>query len=226
MTNILNPYSRLKPRITKPYTLIYLIRHCNPDYQKLKTLGDKYMPLSDVGKRQRSYLDRKLADLNIDKIYSSEIVRALESAQNFAKKENKQIIIDSRLNEIDWNDWYKIKYFRMSEKTRIKRISGYRRMDKHLNKMQAQARRLITDIYSKNKRKKIAIFCHGNLIKAIITGILNTDVIGFLSFEIYESSVTKLVVDRDSYIKINYINNICHLPKRPTEDLFKRAINQ
>ena len=29
-----------------------------------------------------------------------------------------------------------------------------------------------------------------------------------------------------NYIKINYINNIGHLPKKPKEDLFQAAINQ
>jgi broad specificity phosphatase PhoE len=82
------------------------------------------------------------------------------------------------------------------------------------------ARRLISDIYNHNKGKNVALFCHGNIIKAMITSIINADIIGFLSLEIFQSSITKLVIDKEGFIKINYINNICHLPHEPNEDLF------
>ena len=95
----------------------------------------------------------------------------------------------------------------MSEKTRVKRLPKHRQMDKELHKMHNKVRRLLADVYKKNKGKRVGLFCHGNLIRVMITSILNTDVVGFLSTEIYQSSVTKLVIDRDGYIKINYINS-------------------
>lgn len=220
------PYAKTIPEIKGPYTRIYLIRHCHPDYTKLAKLGDKHMPLSKIGLKQREYLQKKLDQIKIEKVYASEFTRALETADLYSLRKNKKIFIDKRLNELDWTDWYKIKYFNMSEKTRVKRIAKYQSMDNHMNRLQTKARRLIYDIYKQNKGKRVGLFCHGNLIRAIITGILNTDVIGFLSFEIYQSSVTKLVIDRDGYIKINYINNISHLPHKPKEDMFLAAINQ
>lgn len=223
---IQTPYAKTIPEIKGPYTRIYLIRHCHPDYKVLDNLGDKHMPLSKIGLKQRAFLQKKLDQIKIEKIYASEFTRALETAALYAERKNKKILIDKRLNELDWTDWYKMKYFNMSEKTRVKRIAKYRKMENHMNSMQTKARRLVHDIYLKNKGKRVALFCHGNLIRSIITSILNTDIVGFLSFEVYQSSVTKLVIDRDGYIKINYINNICHLPHKPKEDMFLAAINQ
>lgn len=114
----------------------------------------------------------------------------------------------------------------MSEKTRIRRVQKYKKIDKELHQLHSKSRKLLADIYKKNKGKRVGVFCHGNLIRAMVTSILHTDVIVFLSMEIYQSSVTKLVIDRDGYIKINYINNICHLPHKPDEDLFMAALNQ
>lgn len=215
-----NPYSKIKPPTKKPYTIIYLVRHCNPDYSTEKSVGDFNMPLSKIGLTQRTYLAKRLLSLKLDKIYSSEMLRALETARPVAQKMSKKIIVDTRLNEIDWQDWYRIKYFNMSEKTRVKRFKHYLRLNKQLDKMQTFARRTIADIYNHNKGKTLALFCHGNIIKTIITSITNADIIGFLSMEIYQASVTKLVIDRDGYIKINYINSVCHLPHEPNEDLF------
>jgi len=215
-----SPYSKIKPKIRRPYTVIYLIRHCNPDYSSEHLVGDFNMPLSVIGLKQRDYLTKHLLEKQIDKIYSSELLRAQETARPFANATGKKIIIDERLNEIDWKDWYRVKYFNMSEDTRTKRFKQYEKLDSELDKMQTVGRRLIADIYKHNKGKSVALFCHGNIIKSMITGILDANVIGFLSLEIFQSSISKLVIDRDGYIKINYINNIGHLPHEPNEDLF------
>ncbi|NLZ74458.1 histidine phosphatase family protein [Candidatus Falkowbacteria bacterium] len=220
-----SPYKKIKPKVHGPYTEIYLIRHCHPDYRKEKKLGEKNMPLSKRGIEQRKFLIKKLLTLKIDKVYSSEIVRALETATPFAKLIKKEVIVDGRLNEIDWKHWVKVKYFNMSEKTRAKKLKQYDILDKQLDEMQTVARRSLADIYRNSKGKSVAIFSHGNFIKSLVTGILNADIIGFLSLEIFQSSITKLLIDRDGFVTINYINDVGHLPYAVNEDLFKTLIS-
>ena len=215
-----NPYVKLKPPTKKPYTEVYLIRHCNPDYSLEKVMGEHNIPLSAIGLKQRRYLTSKLLKMDIDRVYASSLVRAQETAFAYARKAHKTILFDKRLDEIEWNDWYRIKYFNMSEKTREKKVKSHWRLDQQLDRMQTATRRALADIFRRCRGKKVAIFSHGNFIKALITGILDADVIGFLSLEIFQSSVTKLVIDRDGYIKISYITDVGHLPMPPDEDLF------
>jgi len=215
-----NPYAKLRPPLNKPYTEIYLIRHCHPNYKLEKTYGEEGMPLSEAGLIQRRFLTRRLLKMDINRVYISGLARAQETAAEYVKKAKKVATIDSRLNEINWTSWYRIKYFNMSEASRRKRLKSRRRLDKQLDKMQTEARRALADIFHENRNKTIAIFSHGNFIKALLTGIMNADVIGFLSLEIFQSSVSKLVIDCDGYIKISYINDASHLPKPPIEDLF------
>ena len=220
-----NPYVKLKPPIRKPYTEVLLIRHCNPDYRQEKTVGDYSMPLSAVGRKQRKFLTKKLLKMKIDKIYASGLPRAQETSALYAEQTGESIIIDQRLDEINWTDWRRIKYFNMSEKRREKRVRDHLKLDRELDKMQTVARRAMSDLFKRNRGKRIAIFTHGNFIKALLTGILNADVIGFLSLEIFQSSISKLVIDRDGYIKISYINDVSHLPLPPSEDLFVTLID-
>jgi len=215
-----NPYDKLKPSIRRPYTEIYLVRHCHPDYKLEKKLGEYNMPLSEAGKKQRRYLTATLFKLGLDKIYASGLPRAQESAVTLVSKTKLELNIEERLDEINWKNWHRIKYFNVSEENRREKFVLHRELDSRLDNFQAEARRTLAAIWRKNKNKKIALFTHGNFIKSLLTGIMNTDVIGFLSLEIFQSSVTKLVIDRDGYIKINYINNVSHLPQQPTEDLF------
>ncbi len=214
------PYAKTQPKIKSPYTEIYLIRHCHPDYDKQKKLGDKNMPLSSSGKRQRRFLTDRLLKMNIDKVYTSDIQRAKETASLYLKKTKKEACIDEDLNEIHWEHWVQIKYFNMSEKTRRERFSDHKRLDKQLDKIQAKVRPVIASIYKENKGKRVAIFSHGNFIKGLLTGILNADIIGFLSMEIFQSSISKIIIDKNGYIKIVFINDVHHLPHAPKKDLF------
>lgn len=220
-----NPYIKIKPKTRHPYTEVYLIRHCHPDYSLEKKLGEAKMPLSKNGLKQRKFLTERLLSMKFDIAYSSELVRALETAATYIKKSQKELVVDSRLNEINWIHWLRTKYFNMSEETREKRMQNHKELDKQLDKMQAVARRTLADIYKKNRGKRIAVFTHGNFIKSLVTGILNADVIGFLTLEIFQSSITKLVIDRDGYVKISYINDVLHLPSPPSEDLFAALID-
>lgn len=220
-----NPYIKLKPKTRYPYTEIYLVRHCNPNYRLQKEVGEDNMPLSKVGLKQRQYLTKKLLTLGLDKVYTSTLKRAQETSAEFVRKTKVDVSIDNRLDEINWTNWYRIKYFNMSEKAREQRLVRHKILDKELDKMQVNVRRALADIWRHSKGKKVGVFCHGNFIKALLTGILNADVIGFLSLEIFQSSITKLVVDRDGYIKISSINDVSHLPLPPKEDLFVTLID-
>ena len=220
-----NPYLRLKPATREPYTEIYLIRHCHPDYSREKELGEYNMPLSAAGKRQRSYLTAKLLKLEIDTVYASGLLRAQETAASFVKKTGLEMIIENRLDEIDWKKWHRTKYFNMSESSRKKRFPFYAELDRKLDALQSEARRALAEIWRQNKGKRVALFTHGNLIKVMLTSVMNADVFGFLSFEIFQASVSKIIIDRDGYIKINYVNDATHLSHPPREDLFVTLID-
>jgi broad specificity phosphatase PhoE len=202
-----------------------LVRHCHPDYDKKEEVGDEKMPLSNIGKKQRTCLNKKILQVKPHKIYVSELTRARETAEEFSKMLGIKPKVEPRLNEVDWKDWYKMRYFNMTRSTRVRRTKNYRKMEAHLKDIQSRSRRLIAEMYRKHKGKGVVLVCHGNLIRSVLTSILNADVIGFLSFEIYQSSVSKIVIDKDGYVKINYINSIGHLPHRPDEDIFRIALN-
>jgi len=215
-----NPYAKIKPKTKRPYTEIYLIRHCHPDYSLEKKLGERNMPLSKVGLKQRKYLTERLLKMNLEVVYTSEIVRAKETASTFLKRSYLRETIEERINEIDWKHWHRIKYFHMTEKEREKRLKRHKYLDEELDKMQIVARKALRNVYESNKGKRVVLFSHGNFIKSLLTGIMNADIIGFLSLEIFQSSISKVVIDKEGYVKISTINDVNHLPKPPTKDQF------
>lgn len=208
-----NPYSKLQPKFKHPITEIILIRHCNPDYSLQKKLGDRMMPLSRYGLKQRKLLTERMLTMQIHKVYTSSIKRAKETAASYLKIKKKRAIIEEGLDEINWKDWHNVKYFNMSEESRRQRFKDYKDLDKKLDKFQAEVRRVLAGIYRDNVGKKVALVCHGNLIRSIFSGVLNADIIGFLSLEIAQSSISRIAVDKEGSIKVVSINDVNHLPK-------------
>ena len=89
-------------------TIVYLIRHSEPTpmmnvniincKDNNQVLNEKRI-LSVSGEKRAEELSKKEELQNIDSVYSSSYVRALETAKYIALENNTKINIDERLNE-------------------------------------------------------------------------------------------------------------------------------
>ena len=88
-------------------TKLIFLRHGESEYNRIKKYaGQLDVPLSEVGKQQAIIAGSYIAkNYKIDEIYSSNLSRAIETAQPIANA----IHIDKRLSELDsgvWTDQY------------------------------------------------------------------------------------------------------------------------
>jgi broad specificity phosphatase PhoE len=221
--------SKSKGRVSRrpalePLTTIYLIRHCQPDYSLQKKLGDANMPLSRNGRRQADYLAEQLKKLGVQVIYSSAMERSLQTAAAFARHKKGAYEVREDLNEFDWGFWYRVKYFDVLVSERGRRIKKKEEMRNILSKKKQLTKKVLADIIDKNPGKTVAVFTHGNFIRALLMGILDADIFGFLSLEIFQASVSKLIIDRQGNVVVSYINDVSHLPRRPIIDQLLSAL--
>lgn len=85
--------------------MIYLVRHGQTDWNVVhRTQGHMDIPLNDVGRKQVEILAEKMRCLKIDKIISSDLLRAFETAQIINRKRNAPLIRDIRLREVNYGD--------------------------------------------------------------------------------------------------------------------------
>jgi broad specificity phosphatase PhoE len=135
----------------KGKTLVYFVRHTEKD----KTDSSKDSPLTKIGRMHANKITQQFLPYKniIDKIYVSELIRAVETAKPLEKILHKKAIPIKELQEFNaivWRrEWWKI-YFWICWIRHKKSIH------------------LFNKILKKEKNKVIIVVCHGNVIKGIL----------------------------------------------------------
>ncbi len=89
-----------------PVATLILARHGETDWNRdgiWQGHGDP--PLNELGRRQAAELARRLADVQIDALYSSDLRRAYETATIVGRAKGLEITADPDLREMDVGSW-------------------------------------------------------------------------------------------------------------------------
>lgn len=87
-------------------TLFYLLRHGQSEGNAREViLGHTDLGLTELGFKQAECAAQGLADVKFDRIYSSDLKRAMSTAEPNARLRGLEVIPDSRLRELYLGDW-------------------------------------------------------------------------------------------------------------------------
>jgi broad specificity phosphatase PhoE len=87
-------------------TWLYLARHGETAWNVAgRWMGQGITPLNDAGLRQAEALAAHLAGLGLDALYSSDLIRTMQTARIVAEATGLEIQPDARLREIDLGMW-------------------------------------------------------------------------------------------------------------------------
>jgi len=87
-------------------TTVYLTRHGESDWNAANRFqGHSDRPLTDLGRRQAEALAEVVAQENVDAIYSSPLIRALETARIVAARTGLEVTELDGLREVDTGSW-------------------------------------------------------------------------------------------------------------------------
>ncbi len=155
---------------------IILIRHGESQGNKDKVIqGHICHGLSDLGKTQAELLGEFLKEKTLTAIYSSDLTRAIQTAEPTAKKQNLKISLDENLREACFGKWeglteeeVKIKYpdeYSAWSKDYFIRPHWFESFYNHQNRVKKALEKILA---KENKDATVAVFTHGGSIKTQI----------------------------------------------------------
>ncbi len=201
-------------------TNIYLIRHgrqnsrlCNVD-----------VALSAEGVRQAELLGRRLADRKIDMVYSSDYLRALETAETANRYWNAPLEVLPELREIDFGEMTGLSDAEIAERfADFKR--EFARMERDLPYPGGEcAGDVIRRAYpallriAQGPHHDVAVITHGGVIRSLAVYLLGADPAGWrrIGRSLENTGITELRYYRnEERFTVERLNDAAHLEDYP-----------
>lgn len=200
---------------------IYLIRHGETEWNKeQRSQGcSNNIPLSEIGMKQAKAAAERLRDVKIDRIFSSTLLRAHQTAEEIAKYHDLQVEDCSEFIEINFGSWEGMRF--PDIKAQYNEIYNSWRLTPHLaeipgaEKIEDLRNRSMNKIYKlmeKYPDDNILVVSHGISIKVIITAMMGMDLGKLHRIRQDNAAINIFDYDRinDSFDVIS-LNDICHL---------------
>lgn len=199
-------------------TKLFLIRHGESEWNCLnKIQGQKNTLLTNLGEKQALYLGNRLIDEKIDIIYTSDLIRAYNTAEIISKRINKPLVINKSIREINFGSWegltieeiqnqYKDEYLIWLKEPDKLDIKGF----ENLRSLQNRAMESVNDIILENSGKSVAIVSHGAILKTIILGLLCIDISHYKNISLSNVSLS-IIECRDFNNVLLLFNDVSHL---------------
>ena len=160
--------------------------------------------LTERGKEQAEKAGEYLKNINIDKIYSSPIKRALKTAQIISSQINKDIKIIDDLKEINFGIFdgktHKeiIKVYKDEYENWVKNYIKHRiSQGESLEDLYNRINNFINKLKKDNNDKTYLIVTHGGVIQVLITILLDLDIEKMWNFKIPTGAIVEVEYNED-----------------------------
>lgn len=210
------PASSSPPSPSEPLTEVLFVRHGRTAQNSAKRFqGHSDTELDDIGHWQASRLARRLASEEIAAIYSSDLVRARQTAQPLA--EHLAISVEPRfdLREIDVGEAVGL----TKEELRLNHPAlfgrGWQRVHFPGGESYAQATARMTaaviEICTLHPRQRIVAVTHGGAIRAAVAGLTGIPIESLAGLFVANTSITSIAIDQHQRGRLLTLNDGAHL---------------
>jgi broad specificity phosphatase PhoE len=167
-------------------TRITLVRHGQTPWNAVgRWQGHAAVPLNEQGRQQAEVVAQYLAEIKfeIDVLYSSDLVRATETAEIIGKYLGKEVLVDARFREMDAGEWQgltvdEIKAWdggrfekMLSDPYNIARPSGECYYDQEVRAYEA-----VQDLLAAYPDQHIMVVAHEETIASILRAAVNMEI--------------------------------------------------
>lgn len=196
-----------------PTVEVILIRHAIPVRKELES-GPADPELSHEGKRQAELLAQYLASENLDAVYSSPMLRALQTAAPVASHFGHDISVIDGVAEYDQHsEWYvPVEELKASNDPRWQELLSGQWTSSHETEAEFvdRVRSSIETIITRHGSQRVAVVCHGGVINAYIASILGLENTRGFFYPNY-TSIHRVAAARSGERSVVTLNETSHL---------------
>ncbi len=201
-------------------TEIYLIRHTQAEgnrYRMMQGFWDG--AVTDLGRKQIEALAARFADFPFDAVYSSDLHRAVLTAEAAARRDGLPIQTSRQLREINIGPWEQRFFGNVCHETPdLANTFMYDAENWHMEGAETYAQvrdRALAElkrIAIENEGKRVAVISHGVTIRCLLWGITGIPLSDVKAMPISRNTaVSKIIWDGECF-HAEYLNDASHLP--------------
>jgi broad specificity phosphatase PhoE len=189
-------------------THLYLLRHGEVETSYHRIFGGRIdMNLSPLGREQACAMAKYLERIRFDAIYVSPLKRAQQTVAPLIQRYEKEATTRHDLSECHFGDWTGLSWKQVHEKYQIHAFHWLEAMEmaKIPNgecsaTFRSRIEPCLKEILRDHVGQKVAIVCHGGVIRMILSILLNLPLPKTAHFEIEYASVTQVSVSPEKTV--------------------------
>ncbi len=199
---------------------LVLVRHGETDWNASgRYQGQSNVALSDRGKKQAECLAGHFPLESLDAIYTSDLDRARETAEQVASKFGLSVNREKAFRELSFGDWEGLTYGEISKKWPKEAKKLFTAPDElqiprgeTFRELQERALKKIRQLYEAHVDQTVGVFAHGAINKTILAGLMHIPLHYLWSLRQDNTAVNILRIDGE-YVMVELINSTAHLGK-------------
>ena len=203
-------------------TKFLLVRHGVTDWIEKELLhGISDIPLSEYGKMQAKLTAETFKEIQVDRLYSSSLSRAMQTAEEISKVTSIEIEPVDGLREMDFG-WMEGKrdYWPVVKEKKIlvfvytisRMISGFLSGDPY-GKFRGRVVNAWEKIVAENPNGTVAVVAHSFVLRNILTHEFGGNPVFTPKFILTTCSVSEIERDENGNMRLIELSRNSHLPK-------------
>jgi broad specificity phosphatase PhoE len=181
-------------------TRLLLIRHAEVETTYQKVFGGRIdMEISEHGHRQAAALADFLHHKPVDAIYASPMKRVQQTLAPYLRNKAAQPVILHGLREVDFGDWTGHRWEEVQDKFGFSAFEWLDLLERGaipnaepLADYRGRIETCIREILSRHQSQTAAVFCHGGVIRMILSILLDLPLSRFSAFNFEYASVSEV----------------------------------
>jgi alpha-ribazole phosphatase len=199
-------------------TRLFLARHGQTAWNvKSRYMGQVDVPLDETGERQAALLGHRLAEEGLAAIYTSDLLRARQTAIAIAAHQTCPLIPEARLREMDFGVWQGLTYAEIQETNRINleaweadRLRNTPPGGESLSQFSSRVEAAYQEIIQAHLEETTLVVAHGGVMKILLCLVLGLPPERYWQIQISPASLSEIWIYPEGG-SLNLLNDACHL---------------